>query len=215
MGYIYKITNKVNNRLYIGQTKTSMKARWQRHLTRFHEGSKQGIYGAMHKYGIENFIMEKIIECPNEDLNEMECYYINKYDTYNNGYNLTLGGQGTKVLQFTEQQVIEKYYELGFITDVAEYFNCCVKQISDILHSNHIEISIKNKVNNKNNNKTSCRPVRIVELDKVFESLTECGLFLVKGKYCKTNDAYCAQRSINRVLSGGRKTYCKFHFEYV
>lgn len=52
----------------------------------------------MRKYGIENFIIELIEECKNEDLDEKEKYYIKKFhsflgDEFCNGYNMTIGGE--------------------------------------------------------------------------------------------------------------------------
>ena len=146
-GYIYKITNCINDKVYIGQTKTSIDKRWHAHKTRYNTGSKDGLYGAMRKYGIENFKIEQILECPIEDLNEMERFYIQKYDSFYNGYNLTLGGDGSPTLGLNEEEVIKKYKELKYITDVAKFFDCCELVISNILHKNNIEIKPTPKFN--------------------------------------------------------------------
>ena len=97
---IYKITNTINGKVYIGQTIHSLKQRYQGHLSRAERGDKGHLYPAMRKYGYNNFTCE-IIEMIDETLpnakdilNEREIYWINYYDSTNNkkGYNITLGG---------------------------------------------------------------------------------------------------------------------------
>lgn len=220
-GYIYKITNCINNKVYIGQTKTSIDKRWHAHKTRYNTGLKDGLYGAMRKYGIENFKIEQILECPIEDLNEMERFYIQKYDSFYNGYNLTLGGDGSPTLGLNEEEVIKKYKELKYITDVAKFFDCCELVISNILHKNNIEIKPIPKFNinsiprTKVNDLSNAKRIKIIELNKEFESIIDCGRWLIFNNYCNTQKPDLAQRSISRVLNGDRKTYCKLHFKYI
>lgn len=91
---IYKITNKINNKSYIGQSK-DICVRWKQHIKRSKDCSyTNAIYLAIRKYGLENFDFSIIEECPFEQLDEKEIYYIDKFDTYENGYNMSLGGSG-------------------------------------------------------------------------------------------------------------------------
>lgn len=85
---IYKITNMYNGKIYIGQS-IDIKARWRNHRN---STSDYALYRAFRKYGIDNFKFEVIEECNVDQLNERECYWINYYDSYFNGYNETLGG---------------------------------------------------------------------------------------------------------------------------
>lgn len=91
--YIYKHTNKINNKVYIGQTCQDPEKRWRKG-----EGYKDSplFYKAIQKYGWDNFTHE-IIEQGNDELwaDSREIYWIAYYDSYNNdakGYNLTPGG---------------------------------------------------------------------------------------------------------------------------
>ena len=90
---IYKITNDVNSKLYIGQTTQSLNSRIQSHRNSFVSGVDTHLYRAMRKYGWDKFHFEVIAEVSNQEtLDELEAYYISKYDTIQNGYNMAPGG---------------------------------------------------------------------------------------------------------------------------
>ena len=91
---IYKITNQINNKSYIGLS-TKIEDRWKYHSDPYnwHRESKKSLYQAMLKYGIENFSFEVLEECDVKELGSKEQYYIQYYDTYINGYNMTAGGE--------------------------------------------------------------------------------------------------------------------------
>lgn len=101
MGYIYKITNIINNKIYIGQTiKERPSDRFSQHrYSAKHLETDKGVsllHRAMNAEGIENFKFEVIEAVDNSLLDEKEQYYIKYYNTmYPNGYNLTEGGAGT------------------------------------------------------------------------------------------------------------------------
>ena len=62
MGFIYKVTNDINEKIYVGQTAFSIEERWSEHLKdRLQQKSKnRPLYNAMNKYGIEHFKIEQI-----------------------------------------------------------------------------------------------------------------------------------------------------------
>ena len=95
---IYKITNNINNKCYIGQAK-DITERWKVHRrpSTWKDNSNKILYKAFKKYGIENFTFEIIKECNVDELDRLEIYYIAEFDSYKNGYNGTLGGKGYKV----------------------------------------------------------------------------------------------------------------------
>lgn len=93
MAYIYKITNTVNNKVYIGQTcQKDVRKRWYQHKTDCRAGKPWPLYRAMRKYGIENFTFEVVQECNKKDLNKLEIYWIKQYNSCGKGYNATKGG---------------------------------------------------------------------------------------------------------------------------
>lgn len=91
---IYKITNKINNHSYIGLS-THVEDRWEYHKTPYNweRECNKVLYKAIKKYGIDNFKFEILEECQLDELNEKEKYYIEKYNTYKEGYNMTAGGE--------------------------------------------------------------------------------------------------------------------------
>lgn len=90
---IYKITNKINGKIYIGQSK-NIYARWKEHISDAKE-CKYPIQKALYKYGKDNFNFEIICICSIDELNEKEMYYINLLNANQKeiGYNLTIGGE--------------------------------------------------------------------------------------------------------------------------
>ena len=91
---IYKITNKLNNKCYIGQSNNPME-RWKKHkwlAIQAKDKGKSAIHDALREVGIENFSFEIIGWY--EDYNEKEKYYIQYYDSLiPNGYNIMSGGE--------------------------------------------------------------------------------------------------------------------------
>lgn len=96
MGYIYKITNSVNQKVYIGQTKKTIEERFQAHIKKAKLHINRYLYDAMNKYGYDNFIIEEIEQCADSQLDEREIYWIAFYKSNNKnyGYNMTEGGGG-------------------------------------------------------------------------------------------------------------------------
>jgi group I intron endonuclease len=95
---IYKITNKINNKSYIGQTTVSLHKRWQRHCWASESKKSMPIVLAIAKYGKDNFVIESLIECKSQaELDEKEIYYAKFYKTFSPfGYNLRAGkGRGS------------------------------------------------------------------------------------------------------------------------
>nr|DAF13733.1 MAG TPA: intron associated endonuclease [Caudoviricetes sp.] len=89
-GYVYCIENKVNGKKYIGITTRTMNKRFEEH-----KKANSYIGNAIRKYGVSNFsISELDIAKTHEELCQLEVFYIEKFKTFENGYNLTIGGDG-------------------------------------------------------------------------------------------------------------------------
>lgn len=125
MGYIYKIENLINHKIYIGQTtkeRPTDRFSQHRYLARHpeQETSISYLHRAMNKYGIENFSFEVIEEIENSSLNEREQYWIKEKESLTpHGYNMTIGGEGTigysrtqsKEEKMKRSESVKKFYE--------------------------------------------------------------------------------------------------------
>lgn len=130
MGFIYKIQNKLNGKLYIGKTCTTIANRWNHHLDSYSKKDWH-LYRAMRKYGIENFIIEPIEQCPDSLLNEREIYWIEKLNTFYTGYNETLGGEGRTQIS---REDIKHLWESGLsVKAISEQLGIWSTSVIDIL----------------------------------------------------------------------------------
>lgn len=94
-GKIYCITNKVNGKQYIGQTKGSVDVRWKQHM-KLAKNCSYYLHKAINKYGVGAFAVSTLVTgvCSADELNVLERKFIAEYGTFGNGYNLTTGGEG-------------------------------------------------------------------------------------------------------------------------
>lgn len=104
MEFIYKITNIVNGKFYIGKTK-NIERRWKEHL-RMVGKKRHPLYDSISHYGKENFTMEIIDKTDSFNINELEKIWILKTDSINKGYNIANGGEGGDT--FTNKSFLKK-----------------------------------------------------------------------------------------------------------
>ena len=140
MGCIYKITNKYNNKSYIGQTKRSLNVRIKEHYRDAYR-PKSGMYSslfhkAIRKYGSEAFESSVLEFCNDEELNDREQYWIKYYNTFPNGYNMNYGGDfiGSHHLNYEEIYQAKILYHMNAL-ELANYFHCSTATIQNALKS--------------------------------------------------------------------------------
>lgn len=114
-GYIYKIVNDINNKVYIGQTTRNIEERWKEHVQNI-KYKKYHLYLAMNKYGVENFNVEFLDKAKSNtfddlliDLDIKEKHWIGYYNSFNDGYNETSGGRNARLLYDTKSKQICQY----------------------------------------------------------------------------------------------------------
>ena len=119
MPYIYKITNQINQKVYVGKTTKTIEKRWNEHISDSQRENicNRPLYKAFHKYGIENFKIEMLEECDVNILSEREIYWIEKLGSFKYGYNATLGGDGKS---YADYDLIYHLYQSGY--NVKEIF---------------------------------------------------------------------------------------------
>ena len=143
MGLIYKITNTINNKVYIGQTTKSLSDRWQTHLKDSSKERKEHrpLYSAFKKYGVQFFKIELIEEVSDDLLCEREQFYIQQYRSYVgfddcNGYNATLGGDFRTTFDWTSDRLeyLIQAHNFGYnCRIIAHNLGCCVDLVYDKL----------------------------------------------------------------------------------
>ena len=149
-GFIYKITNLINNKVYIGQTIQRPLARWYRHCQKSSLSKAEqnmAIKRAILKYGKNSFkfeVIETINAYSKELLDTKEVYWIAQYDSYHNGYNCTPGGNsGVRPLKIAkaEHEDIIGLYNTGLsLRDIAKEYNVDKATIKHVLSINSIEL---------------------------------------------------------------------------
>ena len=103
MVFIYKITNKINGKVYIGQTCKSIQYRWQRH--QYSSSGCIRLRDAIVECGVDNFLVEEVEVCQNNiEAFDRECYWIEFYNSMNVGYNMRIG---SLILDETRSKISE------------------------------------------------------------------------------------------------------------
>lgn len=109
---VYKIENIMNNKVYIGYTSLSINERLHKHYTNALYGTKSKLYDSIRKNGISNFkLSELFLSELREEALKMEILFIKKYDSFKNGYNMTLGGDGGDCTLYMSNEQLKYYKE--------------------------------------------------------------------------------------------------------
>lgn len=196
MGYIYKITCRPTNKIYIGKTQTTIQERWKEHcrvaFLPSHGDYNFPFHRAIRKYGVENFLVEKIDETDdNEKLKEKEKYWINFYNSYNNGYNATLGGDGQ--CKYDYDAIVNYYLQNNFsLKDTCKEFNIYDQVVYSALKSKNIDY--KNLKSEKKKEKYK-KKILLIEKNIIFNSMAEIDKYFNKSVH----------GNIRRCLNGNTK----------
>lgn len=209
MGYIYKITNKVNGKVYIGQTIKDVEKRFQQHKNNYNKPyfSQLVLYRAFAKYGIENFSFEKIEEVENEKLDSREKYWISYYDSYQNGYNSTLGGKLVELYDWDLEKIIDMYNEYRSARKVAKIIGCDYSTIDNLLNTNQIKRYSPAQTLGKT------IYLRKDGQEYKFDCANSAADWLIKSHLVKSNNIKCVRNYLtNNYLK--KKLYYSFEIDY-
>ena len=205
LAYIYKISNDINNKVYIGKTSHStIEERFKEHIadSKKQHIEKRPLYKAMNKYGVEHFTIEQIEYCENDEIASIrEQYWINFYKSFIgfekcNGYNATLGGDSRRIYNYDE--IVEIYLLKKSIKDTANFIGCDERTVSQACKEKGIKLFPKNsKAIRQFNLETN-------ETINIFNSICEAA------KLQKLN-----RNHISEVCNGKRNSYNGFGWEFI
>ena len=135
MAIIYKITNLINGKIYIGETTRSFNRRWNEHKSQsFNKG--HGYYYHLHcairKYGLDNFSTAILEECEDNLRFEREHHYILKFNSLDpNGYNYLVSGEGS--VKVPIEKIIELWEEGLMCKEIGQKLNLHYQTVSEHL----------------------------------------------------------------------------------
>lgn len=205
MPYIYKITNKINGKIYIGKTLDTIENRWKEHKKDYKRirNEKRPLYSAMKKYGIENFEIEEVEKCSIDNINEREVYWIEYYGSFKNGYNATMGGDGKHYLDY--ELIYKVYLNTKNIKETAKLCNCDIGSVRKIIIQFGItEEDIKENSHIKLRKSVAKLDPDTNEILEIFSSISEA-----QKKYP------AAHSHISQVCNGKRKTAGGFKWKFL
>ena len=200
MSFIYAIKNKTNGKMYIGKTEyTNPIRRFKIHLAERKKSRCKGraLYRALNQYGVENFEFQILEETTSDLASEREQYYIQLYDTYKNGYNETLGGDGTPYVQFEVEEILRRYQDGQSLKQIAADLSHDTSSIRKILIEHNIPI--RRIYSNKPVAQIDPNTNTVVQ---IFESASAAEQTIPTGKH------------INQACKGSYKTAGGYKWEY-
>lgn len=215
MSFIYKITNLLNGKCYIGKTDIStIEERFKQHIKDSKKYLDRPLYRAFNKYGIKNFKIEEIEQCSINESCEREKYWIEYYGSFHNGYNATLGGDGKAYID--RDLVIKTYNKIQNQTEVAKILNICQDSVSNILRENSINPLSSAMVNKKKRG----HPIAMLDKDteeilKVFSDQSDAARWLIKEGKTTISNTQKISYIIGRVARGLRKTAYNYKWKSI
>lgn len=211
MPYIYKITNNINNKIYIGKTVETVEKRWKEHIVDSKKKTckNRPLYQAINKYGIEHFSIEEIEEVQNEILlNERERFWIEYFGSFKNGYNATLGGDGKSYIDY--DLVVATYRETQNENKTAKIMNIHPSTVSYILKAKKEPILTRVEATSKATSKIVNQYTKEGQYIQSFPSARSAAEAL--GKTTATSNG--ASSHITDVCRGKRQTAYGFKWKF-
>ena len=211
MPYIYKISNDINDKLYIGKTSQTPGQRFREHCADSKRFFNRPLYAAMRKYGCDMFHIEIIEQCPNDDIaSQREQYWIDYYKSFQFGYNATHGGDGKRLYDY--ELIYNEWLKDKNCKKVAERLSIspetvsvAVKEFGDIPYC-------------KQGFAKSVLEVDMLDMQgnyiKTFSSIREAARFIVEEQNKNTSNIGGYSSHISSVCKGNRKSCLGYKWRY-
>ena len=211
---IYKCTCTANGRSYIGQAQ-DLSSRRKHHINDLNNNkhANSHLQRAWNKYGADNFQWEILELCHIENLNDREVYWIEVFDAFHNGFNMTMGGGGIRGYKATEDSKQKRrlkmlgeknpmYGRTGKLNPA--YGRNMSGENSPSFGKHHTEESKeKNRQSHLGKNNICSKAVICVETNELFWSMGEAG-----------RNKNCSDTTICKCCKGVKKTAGGYHWRY-
>lgn len=211
MAYVYKITNDVNQKIYVGKTQFSIEKRFGEHCRDSQKQTEEHrpLYAAMRKYGIEHFHIEFLEETDSPE--ERERYWIEELGSFKYGYNATLGGDGKPYIDY--DVVIATYQKVQNATEVAKQLNINDSSVRSILKSRNISLRDSSDIMREKYGKITNMYSLSGEYIRSFPSARAAGNYLIENGLTKCKLTTIRQH-ISEVCRGKRQTAARYKWQY-
>ena len=217
MAFIYKITNDINQKVYIGMTERTIEERFKEHCREYKQRrcEKRPLYSAMKKYGPEHFHVELVEETNSPE--EREQYWIKYYNSYKEGYNATIGGDGKSHIDNNEiEKMLEAYNRLGTVVAVRQETGHDVGCISRFLKQAGIQVTTAQEINKERYSKQVAQcDKKTHEQLKTFNSLADAARYLQEKQISASKDTYGIASHIGHVCKKQRSSAYGFYWEFI
>ena len=220
-GHIYVITNKINGKQYVGQTTRNIEERFYEHC--YDKRSTSAIHKAIEKYGINNFSLKELETVDINLLDNREQYWIQKLNTFKDGYNKNIGGNQS-CSNYDNVLVVEA----NIYVDSCEYLGREIVRLTD-WSSNFVTDKMRSVINTEQtfcgyhlrsvkvykeeltdivdlenwiktlNIKFQGQHIYCMELDKQFNTMGEAARYLIDNGYYKGTSLYPIQTVITTI----------------
>lgn len=204
VGYIYKITCKINGKAYIGKTTKTVQKRFGEHLRdcRKRRCENRPLYRAIRKYGVDSFTVETLEEVDLENMSERETYWIDYFHTYSDGYNATAGGDGTILYDY--DLIVQLLRDGRKYREITDIVGCCYHTIRFVAKKYNVEYIPEQFYGDQ------CIPVEQYDLSgqyiQSFNSYYEAACWLIRNKFTSNKSRGGVIAHICGVANGDRNT---------
>lgn len=208
MACIYKIVNKTNGKIYVGATTRDLEERKREHINSYNNKKckqyNSKLYSAIRKHNIDNFEFVLIENCTLDKMCEKESYYIKKYDSIKNGYNIALGGKGKPLITEKKIEAFKVLYENGWmLQDIEEVFGNNRKTIGKKLRQKY------NISTNENSNKSFSKTLIAYSdgLKLEFSNLKQAAMYVIENKLSNSKNIATISSKISGSVNKKTKAY--------
>ena len=209
MAYIYKITNDINNKIYIGKTEHDIFKRFQEHRNDSIKFPSRPLYRAINKYGIEHFHIELIEETSSPE--EREIYWIEKYQSFKYGYNATKGGDGRHYLDY--DIIFSTYEATENAAETARQLQISVDTVYTVVKQKR-ELKSTQEVNKITKGKTIKCFTNDNKFLQSFASLKDAARFIIVNKFSNSSNVKGIATHIRECANGERQTAYSFIWKW-